>query len=311
MFALAAQGWAIRALARRSVLPAEIGFANLPVEIVAGDLAGQADLATAARGCDAIVHLAGVVNARSLEAYRAVNVAGTSRLVEAASRAAPEALFVHVSSQAAAGPSRQGRPVREEDEGRPVSWHGVSKLEGEESVAAGWPGPWIVLRPGPVYGPFDRGLFVYFRLAQSGWLPVPAADSKIQIAHAGAIALAIARAASRRDLSGRRGFLCDPEPLTIGGLAAAVAGLRRPPARLIRLPDALVRLAGQAETLRETLTGRTRPFNADKAREVLAGDWLCDSGPMRRDLDLPPPLPLAQGLRETREWYICEGWLNL
>jgi nucleoside-diphosphate-sugar epimerase len=308
--ALVNEGWTVRALSRRAGSAADLGFGDLPVSITAGDLAG-ADFEVAASGCDALVHLAGIVNARTLDAYCEVNARGTERLVRAAARSAPGALFLYVSSQAAVGPAREGRPVREGDEPRPVSWYGTSKLEGEEAVGKHWTGPWIVLRPGPIYGPGDRGLLVYFQLAESGWLPVPAASSKMQITHAAAIALAIARAASRPDLAGRKAFLCDPEPLTVGGLAAAVAGLRRPPARLIKLPDALVRIAGLSETLRESLTGRTRPFNADKAREILAGDWLCDPEPLRRDLDLPAPIPLSQGLRETRDWYIREGWLNL
>lgn len=309
--ALAEEGWDVRALVRRPGSAEELGFAAGAVTLVRGDVGGESDLESAAAGCAAIVHLAGLLNARTLEDYRETNTRGTARLVEAASRSAERALFVCVSSQAAAGPSRDGRPVREGDEPKPVSWYGLTKLEAEEAVRRRWPGPWIVLRPGPVYGPGDRGLLVYFQLAESGWLPVPAASSKIQIAHARAVALAVARAASRPDLAGRTGFLCDPEPITLGGLAAAVAGLRQPSARLVRLPGPLVRLAGAAETLRQTLTRRTRPFNADKAREILAGDWLCDAGPMRRDLDLPPPVALAEGLRETREWYLREGWLRL
>jgi nucleoside-diphosphate-sugar epimerase len=309
--ALAEEGWGVRALARRAGTARELGLAEDAVTILRGDLSAGSDLSRAAEGCDAVVHLAGLLNARSLEDYREVNARGTARVVEAASRIAPKALFVYVSSQAAAGPSKGGAPVKEGDEPSPVSWYGLTKLEGEEAVRRGWPGPWIVLRPGPIYGPGDRGLFVYFQLAESGWLPVPAASSKIQIAHARAIAFAIARAASRPDLSGRTGFLCDPEAITLGGLAEAGAGLKKPAARLLRLPGPVVRLAGAAETLRQNLTGKTRPFNADKAREILAGDWLCDSGPMRRDLDLPPPVALSDGLRETREWYLREGWLRL
>ena len=309
--ALDAAGWTVRALARRRGSGAELGFGDLPVEIAAGDLTDDSNLESAARGCTAIVHLAGLVNARSLAAYRSVNAAGTDRLVRAAGRSAPKALFVLVSSQAAVGPARDGRAVAEGDAPQPVSWYGQSKLEGEEAVRRRWPGAWIVLRPGPVYGPGDRGLLAYFKLAQSGWMPVPAGSSRIQIAHAAWIAGALARAASRPDLSGRAGFLCDPESLTLRELAGSIARLREPPARLLALPDLLVRLTGRAETLREALTGRTRPFNEDKAREVLAGDWLCDSGPMRRDLDLPEPVPLAQGLRETRNWYLREGWLRL
>jgi hypothetical protein len=66
---------------------------------------------------------------------------------------------------------------------------------------------------------------------------------------------------------------------------------------------------GAAETAIEGLTRRSRPFNADKAKEILAGDWLCDAGPMRMALQLPAPIPLEQGLKASWEWYRQAGWL--
>src|SRR5206468_2866900 len=122
-------------------------------------------------------------------------------------KACPHAVFVDVSSQAAAGPAREGRPVAEGDPARPVSDYGLSKLEGERAVARGWPGPWIVLRPGVLYGARDRGLLTYFRMARKGTVPVPAARARIQIGSVEQAALGIARAAGRGDLAGRIGFL--------------------------------------------------------------------------------------------------------
>ena len=87
--------------------------------------------------------------------------------------------------------------------------------------------------------------------------------------------------------------------------------LRDPPARLVPVPDLLLRMAGAFETLREVLTRRSRPFNADKAREILAGDWICDPTPMLSELELPPQPPLKEGLRETWNWYLRQGWLPL
>ncbi len=308
--ALLSQGWKVRALARQKPRRREPGLFELPIERVEGDLSGESVLSAAAAGCDAIVHAAGLVKARSLRDYREVNARGTERLLSAARASAPDALFLLVSSQAAAGPSRGGRPVAEGDPARPVSWYGTSKKEAEESVAGEWKGPWIILRPGVLYGPGDRGLLAYFRMAAAGRLPVPAARSRIQIGSGQEVAIAIARAASRKDLHGRTGFLCDPEPVTVADFARAIASLPPRPARLVLVPDLLVRLAGLAETLREAITRRSRPFNSDKAREILAGDWLCDSGPMRRDLALPVPSPLLERLRATWEWYAREGWLS-
>ncbi|MEP6993003.1 MAG: NAD-dependent epimerase/dehydratase family protein [Acidobacteriota bacterium] len=307
--ALSELGWRVRLLARDPRKARDARLAGLALDVVPGDLSDQNALAQALSGADAIVHAAGLVNARSLEDYRAVNVRGTEQLLAAARRSAPDAMFVHVSSQAAAGPAREGRPVLAGDPARPVSWYGVSKHESELAVSEFWKGPWVILRPGVIFGPGDRGLFVYFRMAASGWIPLPAGQTRVQVIAAEQSALAIARAASRRDLTGQTGFLCDPQPIRLADLAGLIATLPRRPARILPVPNAAVRLLGRWETLRETLTGKSRPFNADKAREILAGDWLCEGGPMRQALDLPPDVSLAQSLRAAWDWYRAAGWL--
>jgi nucleoside-diphosphate-sugar epimerase len=161
-----------------------------------------------------------------------------------------------------------------------------------------------------VYGPGDRGLLTLFAAAARGWVPVPAGSSRIQLIHAARAALGIARAAGRPDLAGRTGFLSDPDPIRIRDLAAILARLPERRARLLRVPTSLIRAAGAVETLREALTGVSRPFNSDKAREILAGDWVC-APVLQENLDLPPPSPLEDGLRETWNWYRQAGWLAL
>jgi uncharacterized protein YbjT (DUF2867 family) len=160
-----------------------------------------------------------------------------------------------------------------------------------------------------IFGPGDRGLFLYFRMAASGWIPLPAGRTRVQLIGAEQAALAIARAASRRDLSGRIGFLCDPEPVRLAELAGLIASLPARPARVVSVPDAAVRVLGWGETLLETITRRSLAFNADKAREILAGDWLCDGAPVRRALELPPGPPLADALRAAWNWYREARWL--
>jgi nucleoside-diphosphate-sugar epimerase len=308
--ALLGEGWNVRALARDRLRRRTAGPLDPAVERFSGDLSESTDLSAAAAGCDAIVHVAGLVKARTQEEYREVNARGTERLARKARATAGDALFLLVSSQAAAGPARGGIPVREEDPARPVSWYGISKREGELALQREWKGPWIVLRPGVIYGPGDPGLLNYFAMAASGWLPIPASRARIQLAGARDAAHAVAKAASRRDLAGRTGFLCEPDPITVGHLARLIAGLPARRARAFPVPAPVVRAAAALETLRETVTRRSRPFNADKARELLAGDWLCDPGPMRRDLGLPPGSPLEAGLRETWDWYVQAGWVR-
>jgi nucleoside-diphosphate-sugar epimerase len=308
--ALLNEGWSVRVLARDPSRSAGGLLDPRRVEMRRGDLATEEGLEDATRGVDAIVHAAGILKARSLEDYREVNLRGTERLLRAAAVSSPGARLVLVSSQAAAGPARAGRPVTEADPAEPVSWYGLSKREGEEAVARLWPGPWAALRPGVVYGPGDRGLLAYFRMAAAGIVPVPAGGTRVQVIAAERAALGIARAAAGGPLDGRIGFLCDPAPVTVRELASRIAALSGRPARLLAVPNAVVRLLGAAETARERLTGRSRPFNADKAREILAGDWVCDGRPVEDALRLPAPRPLDEGLRALWAWYRRAGWVG-
>src|SRR5262245_37785068 len=145
-----ARGWRVRALVRRADRP---GLLPREAEIVPGDLNDFAGHHRRLEGCAALVHCAGATRARSLDEFRRLNVGGTEALVRAASAACPDAPFVHVSSQAAAGPSRNGTPVREDDSPDPVSWYGRSKLESEVAVLGTNRGPWGGVPPPVASGP--------------------------------------------------------------------------------------------------------------------------------------------------------------
>ncbi len=300
-----AEGWRVRALVRD---PGRPGLLPPGVEIVRGDLASGA-YGASLEGCDAVVHVAGLTKARNLAEYRAVNAGATAVLVGVASLAAPSARFVHVSSQAAAGPSRGGAPVREGDAPAPVSWYGASKLAGEEAVVDGWKGTWCVVRPSVVYGPGDRGLLQLFRTVARGWAPIIAGGRRrVQLIGAAELARVLLAAATRAELSGRRGFAAGP-PLEMGELVELVSSLRRPPARRVPVPEVALRAAGWFETIREALTRKSRPFNRDKAREILQPGWVCDPEPFLRDAGVGPLAPWREGIARTIAWYMAEGWL--
>ena len=67
-------------------------------------------------------------------AFREANVAVTELLMERMEKAKVAPRFVYVSSQAAAGPSIEGKPVNESDTPRPIEAYGESKLAAEQAV---------------------------------------------------------------------------------------------------------------------------------------------------------------------------------
>ncbi len=302
-----ARGWRVKALARR---PARIGLLPPGVELVPGDVTEPASYRDRMAGCAAVLHCAGATRARSLAGYRGVNAAGTAAVARAAARSCPGAMFVYVSSQAAAGPSRSGAPVREADPPEPVSWYGRSKLEGEVALAREHPGPWCVIRPSVVYGAGDPGLLQMFTVVARGIAPILAGGrGRVQLLAAGDLAEILFAAAQRPDLHGRRGFAAG-DTVSVGDLAREVAGLRTPRARTVAVPSAVVRVLGLVESAREAFTGRARPFNRDKAREILQRDWLCDGEPFLRDLRVTAATRWREGIRETCRWYVQARWLH-
>jgi len=298
------RGWRVRALVRRPERP---GLLPVGAEIVPGDLKDISPKPF--EGADAVLHVAGVTKARRRTDYLAVNALGTEAMARAAAEGAPEATFVLVSSQSAAGPSRDGRPVRETDPARPVSWYGASKLEGERALERVWKGSWSIVRPSVVYGEGDPGMLQLFTTIDRGWAPILAGGAcRIQLIWVGDLVRVLFAAAVEPKLSGRHGFAAGP-PLTMKELALFVAALRRPPARALPLPVFAILAAGWIETAREAMTGRSRPFNRDKAREILQPDWICDAEPFLRDAGVGELRAWREGISGTIAWYRRNGLL--
>jgi nucleoside-diphosphate-sugar epimerase len=126
-------------------------------------------------GADVVIHLAAAVGdpragAATEAAFRAVNVDGTRRLLDAAGGRP----VVWVSSASVYRPGPYDRPVREDhptDSQRTA--YGRTKAMGEQvALAAGA----VVLRPRAVYGPGDPHLLPRLRRTVRGgraWLPGP------------------------------------------------------------------------------------------------------------------------------------------
>jgi nucleoside-diphosphate-sugar epimerase len=303
------EGWGVRALVRN---PSRPGLLPPGVEVVPAALVEVPKYRDAMRDCQVVLHLAGTVKACSLKEYRESNARGTEAVARAAADACPGGMFVLVSSQSAAGPSRTGRPVGEYDPPRPVSWYGISKHEGEQAVRRYRNGPWCVVRPCVVYGPGDPGVLELFKTVESGWAPILAGGrTRIQLIAVEDLARILYASALRPELSGRTTFAAG-QTVTTGELAREIAALRRPPAREFPVPAWAVRAAGAWESLRQRLTGKARPFNADKAREVLQSDWTCDSGSLLRDLQISVSdfQPWKQGFRTLCRCYVASQWLR-
>lgn len=278
-------------------------------ELVEGSMTDASTLRRATDGARAVVHLAALTYARTEAAYRSVNAEGTESLARLmAETGIGPRRFVYLSSLAAVGPAVDGRPVRPDDTPRPLTAYGRSKLAGERAVFATTGLSPIALRAAAVYGPRDRELFRFFQFAERGVLPTPTGpDRPLQLIHVEDLAEAVLYALERQDTGVVH--VADSAAYawrTVGRLVADAVGRD---ARVIPIPASLIAVAAAVSEGAAGLVGGSTMFNRDKARELLAPGWLCETDAAKEKLGFVARTPLAEGLKATARWYRNEGWL--
>jgi len=263
----------------------------------------QAALRSALEGVTHVFHVAGIIQAPTLEAYMQGNRDLTRQLVDAC-RGLPIRRFVHFSSLAVAGPASDLRPRSEADECRPLSKYGKSKLAGElEARRIESEIPLTVVRPPVVYGPRDTGLFEMFQVVHSGVVPMIGARKFYSIVHSDDLIRGTFLA-----MEGSPGtwFISNQQPVASDELAILIErGLGRPHPH-VYVSDGLLHVA--ADLL--AMLGLGRMFNPDKAREITQRAWLCTSAKAEAELGFRATVPLPEGFRRTAEWYQNAGWFR-
>lgn len=273
-----------------------------------GSLEDVESLRRALGDASVVLHLAAATRALSAEEFLRVNATGTERLLDAMEGGGGRRRIVYLSSLAAVGPTR-GRPVRPDDEPRPLTPYGRSKLEGERAALTRDGIDSVVLRPPAVYGPRDRDLLTFFRMAR--WRVLPTAgqpDRPMQLVYAADLAKAILAAA---EPGAATGVFHIAEPTTypwsaVIRMVGSAVGRRT---AVVRIPDVVVKAAAAVSEAVARLGGRAVIFDRAKARELLAPGWTCETESARLGLGFEASTSLAVGLKETAQWYRAYGWL--
>lgn len=304
--ALSGRGHALRVLVRD---PAR--YHGPPAEAWRGSLQDPASLRGIAAGLDGVLHLAGLIAARSESEFLEVNARGSALLAAEVQRDAPAARFVQVSSLAATGP---GDPVSDDTPPQPVSAYGRSKLAGERALAQVGLANYVVVRPPAVYGPGDQAFLPFFRAAAARRpVPLPAGRlQRISLVHVHDLVDALLAALETPGLRcGAVYHVAHPQALRPEQLLEQIGAATGGRGRVVRVPVALPwALAGLLSPLRR-LTGWPRYLSLDKLREFTAPAWHCDAAGARRDLRWSARRDFASGLAETVAEYRRAGLLRL
>jgi nucleoside-diphosphate-sugar epimerase len=281
-----AAGHGVRALTR-GWRPPEDG-----IEWIEGALDRPDGLATLCAGADAVIHIAGLINAPDRAAFEAVNVGGTAAMVDAA-RGAGVRRFLHISSLAAREPE--------------LSDYGWSKARSERVVAASGL-DWTIVRPPAIYGPGDRETFELFKMARRGLVALPP-RGRFSVLHVEDLARLILALPAAADTYGE---VYEPDDGAERGwdhrhFARTLSRLFGKRAATVAMPRAV--MAGAARLDRLVRRGRAK-LTPDRVRYFCHPDWVVTAEARPPAALWTPSIRTATGLKATAEWYQAQGWLR-
>jgi UDP-glucose 4-epimerase len=279
-------GWLVRALTRRDQ-PKKAG-----VTWVSGSLDEPDSLAELCNGADAVLHVAGVVNAPDAAGFEAGNVTGTANML-AAAKEAGITRFVHVSSLAAKRPE--------------LSMYGASKARAEKLVGTSLL-DWTIIRPPGVYGPGDTEMFDMFRLAEKGWALLPP-RGRVSLIHVDDLARLLVSLLPSHDDAMARIFEADDgteNGWTHEAFARAIGWAMGRRVTPLHAPRFLLKLAARADRL---FRGRKAKLTPDRASYLGHPDWTIDRTAAPPPALWVPKVQTRQGLKDTVRWYRAQGWL--
>lgn len=281
-----AAGYEVTALTRRPQPPRD------GVTWVRGDLEDTESLAELTRGVDAVIHVAGVVNAPDAASFERGNVAGTLNLVDVA-RLKGIHRFVLVSSLSAREPE--------------LSLYGASKLRGEKVVRASAL-DWTIVRPPAVYGPHDREIFELFRVAKWGIVPVPAVG-RASFIHVSDLARLLVALVPGGDMVTSRTF--EPDDGTPLGWSHREMALEigRAVGRRVRVLGLSRQMLDWVAWLDTRLRGKKAKMTADRAAYYCHPDWVSSTERQVPTRIWTPQIQTRFGLAATARWYKERKWL--
>lgn len=219
--------------------------------------------------------------------------------------------FVFLSSLAAAGPSPDGSPRREDDTPRPVSIYGRSKLEGEICCAKFKSQlPITIIRAPIVLGPRSRTLYRYLKPLKRGIrLRFRQESNLLSLVHVQDLVRGILIAAAHPKSSGETYFIANSEPYSWSQLFDSIAKLVNRKTISITIPLWTFSMAAALSEFYSKLSGKPGMLNFDKLGEIRNSFWVCSTEKVREQLGFTTSLSLEEGLRQNIDWYLQNGWL--
>lgn len=258
-----------------------------------GELGDRASLERLMEDADAVLHIAGVVNAPDRKGFAAGNVTGTMNVVDAARRSGVRRI-VHVSSLAAREPQ--------------LSDYGWSKELAERHVMASAL-DWTIVRPPAIYGPGDKEMLDLFRMATKGFVMLPPGGRLSVIEVSDLVRLLLALTEDRGESIAQ---IYEVDDGTRGGynhaeFGRAIGKALHRDVRTVATPRGLLNVAAVTDRM---LRGRKAKLTQDRVAYFCHPDWVSRAEMAPPATIWMPKVKLEAGLKATVTGYRAKNWIK-
>lgn len=282
-----------------------------------GDITSIDSLKDAFADKDVVFNIAGVIKGLKQEIYDRVNVDGYKNVCDCLLDVNPNVQRVIIfSSQAAAGPSKPGQIMTEEDKPVPLGrdMYGLSKFRMEQAIKPYMDKlPISIVRPPSVFGPGDIVTFDLFNAAKVGLKAVIGKRSMpYSIVDVTDLCEGIYLMAIKPEAVGNVFYFTTGEPTDWNALPDLIGkicfGKKRPLRTLLLTPKSALFVASFLEFLAK-FTRKTPFLNKSKMIEGSAAGWAVSSDKAKNLLGWQPHHTIESSMQEAATWYKEHGWL--
>ncbi|MEF9475350.1 MAG: NAD(P)-dependent oxidoreductase [Candidatus Mariimomonas ferrooxydans] len=283
---------------------------GLDIKFIEGDCSDKDSISNCLSGYDYVFHLSGLTKTNLKDDFYTVNTRGTENIINMIVKKNPTIKrFVYLSSLAAFGPKVNDNMPIEDQEPRPVSDYGTSKLNGENAVLKYSDTiPITILRPSAVYGPRDRHMFLLFKYIKRGFLPYPG-EGCTSLIYVDDLIDAIILTGEKENAIGKIYFISDGVIYSNEEIIKEIANVLNVRPLKIKLPRTVLSTIGFFSEKISTIIGESAIINRDKIKELSYKDWVCDITKAKNDLCFKPEIGIKEGIKWTADWYKIHKWL--
>lgn len=264
------------------------------IELRIADLRDRGTVFSAFKGVDVVVHIAGLIKTSENSEFYSSNVTGAENVAWASSLCNVRKI-IYVSSLSVQNP---------------ISHYGKSKLLSEKKLLQHKDQLKIsILRPAIVYGPYDEGMYSYFKMAKRGMIPILRKERHISLVYVKDVARTINLLIDRDNPKPEVFQLSDNHIYTWEYAAHTLFNSMNVDGKILRFPEFSPYVFAYSSNIFSKIFKYEPILTIDKMREFMQKKWICNSSRLFLKTGFIPSYTIEKGFKETAQWYIENDWL--